>query len=313
MEPIVEILAKTARFHLHQRIPVGGADKAHIHRLELAAADSLHCAGLDKAQQLALQIQVHLADLVEKQGTAIGQTGCPFAIPLGASKRALHMTEDLALHQIMGNGGAVEGNKGLFAAGTALVNRLGTHLFAGAALASDKDGRLAGRRTFDDAIDRLHRHGGTDKTEEGAALEILPIVGNQRAQLLVFQGIANGGAEPLAVKRLGQKIEGTEAHRLHRHIHRAVGGDHYHRAGQLLFGDHLQNIHTGHIRQLQIQQHHGGRTCQQLRQRLLTTVGQHHLIPLLAQVLFIDHRQTTCIFHQQDTRFIFSHWTHPCI
>ncbi len=181
MEPVVEILAKTARLHFQQGIPVGGADKAHIHGLQFAAADPLQGAGLDKAQQLALQVEIHLADLVEKQGATVRQTGRPFAIALGTGEGALHMAEDLALHQIVGNSGAVEGDKGLLAARAALVDRLGTHLLAGPALAGDKDGRLARSRALDDAINRLHRHGGTDKTEEGVPLEVLAIVGNQRA------------------------------------------------------------------------------------------------------------------------------------
>ena len=86
VQPVVEILAKTPCLHLRQGIPVGGADEAHVHRLQLAAADPLQGAGLDEAQQLALQVQIHLADLVEEQGAAIRQAGRPLAIPLGAGE-----------------------------------------------------------------------------------------------------------------------------------------------------------------------------------------------------------------------------------
>nr|AAC45363.1 ORF5; no significant similarity with known prokaryotic or eukaryotic proteins [Aeromonas hydrophila] len=225
---------------------------------------------------------------------------------------SLRYFEDLALHQVVGNGGAVEGDEGLLATGAALVDGLGAHLLAGAALAGDEHGRLARRRALDDAIDRLHRHGGTDETGKRAALEVLPVLGHQRAELLVLEGIACGGAQPLAVERFGQKVEGTEPHRLHRHVHRAVGGDHHHRAGQLLFGDLLQDVHAGHVGQLEIQQHHRRRAAQQLRQCLLAAIGPQHLVAILGQILFIDHRQTAGIFHQQDSRFAFSHGSHPC-
>ena len=176
----------------------------------------------------------------------------------------------------MGNGGAVEGDEGLIPTRAALVDGLGAHLLAGAALASDEDGGLARRRALDDAIDRLHRHGGADETGKGAALEVFPILGHQRAELLVLQGIARRGAQALAIERLGEKIEGPEPHRLHRHIHRAVSGDHHHGAGQLPLRDLLQDVHAGHVGQLQVEQHHGGGACQQLCQSLLATICQLH-------------------------------------
>ncbi len=312
VQTVVKILTKTPRLDLHQGIPVGGADEAHVHRLHLAAADPLQGTGLDEAQQLALQVEIHLADLVEEQGATVRQAGRPLAIPLGAGERSLHMTEDLALHQIVGNGGAVERDEGLTPARTALVDGLGTHLLAGAALPRDEHGRLARRRALYDAIDSLHRHGGADEARKGAALEVLPILGHQRAELLVLEGVARRGTQPLAIERLGQEIEGTAAHRLHRHVHRAVGGDHHHRAGQLLLGDLLQYGHAGHVRQFEVEQHHGGRAGQQLRQCLLTAIGQHYVIAILNQVLLIDDGQTAGIFHQQDTGFAFSHEIHPC-
>jgi hypothetical protein len=85
-----------------------------------------------------------------------------------------------------------------------------------------------------------------------------PILGHQRAELLVLQGIARRGAQALAIERLGEKIEGPEPHRLHRHIHRAVSGDHHHGAGQLPLRDLLQDVHAGHVGQFQVEQHHGG-------------------------------------------------------
>jgi hypothetical protein len=54
------------------------------------------------------------------------------------------VAEDLALHQVMGNGGAVEGDEGLIPTRAALVDGLGAHLLAGAALAGDEDGGLLG-------------------------------------------------------------------------------------------------------------------------------------------------------------------------
>ena len=307
MESIVEILAKAPRLHLGQGIPVGGADETHIHRLQLAAANPLQGPGLDEAQQLALQVEIHLADLIQKQGTPIGQAGGPLAIPLGPGKRSLHVAEDLALHQVMGNGGAVEGDEGTLAAGAALVNGLGAYLLAGTALSCDEHGRLARSRALNDAIDRLHRQGGADETGEGAALEILPVLGHQEAELPMVDGIAHRGAQALAIEGLGQKIERPQPHRLHRHVHRTVRRDHHHGARQLLLGDLLQDVHPGHVRQLQIEQYHGRGLGQHQLDGPLPAIGGHDLIPLLTQVLFVDHGQAAGVFHQQYARFVFRH------
>ena len=57
----------------HQRlqIAVRRHHNAHIHRDRLAAADALHLALLQHAQQLGLHRQRHIADLIEKQRAAM--------------------------------------------------------------------------------------------------------------------------------------------------------------------------------------------------------------------------------------------------
>ena len=68
----VEILAEAAGLDLGVEVAVGGAHQAHVDADGLGAADRAHFAVLQHAQDLRLHLGAHVADLVEKQGAAVG-------------------------------------------------------------------------------------------------------------------------------------------------------------------------------------------------------------------------------------------------
>jgi hypothetical protein len=78
-QPVVEIGAEAARLRVLGQRPVGGGHDAHIHLHGLVVAHPLQFAALDKAQQLGLQAQRHLADLVQKQRASVGGLDAPDA------------------------------------------------------------------------------------------------------------------------------------------------------------------------------------------------------------------------------------------
>ena len=71
------------------------------------AADRLDDLLLERAQHLGLRLEAHVADLVEEQRAAVGQLELAAAIGDRAGERALHVPEQLALDQLLGNRGAV--------------------------------------------------------------------------------------------------------------------------------------------------------------------------------------------------------------
>ena len=77
------------------------------------------------------------------------------------------MSEDLALHEILGDGAAIDGDEGLAATAGAGVQRLGAEFLAGAALAGDEHGSAGGRNALDLLEHRPHRRGLADKALEG--------------------------------------------------------------------------------------------------------------------------------------------------
>ena len=83
-------------------------DDAHVGDELLAPADALEGAVLQEAEELALDVRGHVADLVQEQRAAVGQL--EFAPPPadGAGKRAALVAEQLGFDQFLGNGRAVD-------------------------------------------------------------------------------------------------------------------------------------------------------------------------------------------------------------
>ena len=71
MEPVIEVLPEPALHHFLPWIAVGRAHETDIHFPVFGRADRLHHPGLNEAEQLGLEIQVHLTDLIKKQGAFV--------------------------------------------------------------------------------------------------------------------------------------------------------------------------------------------------------------------------------------------------
>src|SRR5438105_14114682 len=91
-----------------------------------------------------------------------------------AGKRALLMTEDLALEQRFGNRGAVNRDERERRARTQLVNRLRGQLLAGSRLAPDQHRRARRRGLLDHAIDGADVRTVADHPAEAALVAQLP-------------------------------------------------------------------------------------------------------------------------------------------
>src|ERR1700686_1247398 len=111
VETIEQILAEVALFHPLLQIAMGGCDDPHIDLLRLAA-DRRHNALLESAQDFGLHRKIHVADLIEKKGSAVGFAERTLALEDGSGEGALDVTEELALKQIRRNCRAVERHEG---------------------------------------------------------------------------------------------------------------------------------------------------------------------------------------------------------
>ena len=121
--------------HTLLQVSVGGRNHPYIHAQIVVAADALHLALLQKAQNLALQRQRHVADFVQKQRSAMRGLNAPDARLQRAGKCALGVAEQLGFQQRVGNGRAVDHHQRLVAPRTDQVQFLGHQVFARAAFA----------------------------------------------------------------------------------------------------------------------------------------------------------------------------------
>ena len=83
-------------------------------------------------------VGVHLADLVEEDGAALGDFDQPLLVRVGAGERAAHVAEQLGLEQRLRHGAAVDGDERMLAPQRVEVHRARDQVLAGAGLAGDE-------------------------------------------------------------------------------------------------------------------------------------------------------------------------------
>ena len=97
-----------------------------------------NCALLQHAQQLGLQLERQLADFVEEDGAVVGQLEPANLRAVGAGVGALLAAEQLALDQVGGEGGAVDGDERAVAARAAAMDGARQEFLARAGLAEEQ-------------------------------------------------------------------------------------------------------------------------------------------------------------------------------
>ena len=86
-------------------------DDPRVHADALRPAEPLEAGLLDDAQELGLDLQGHVADLVQEQRPAVGELELA-PLPLhGAGESAPLVAEQLAQQQALGEGRAVDGHE----------------------------------------------------------------------------------------------------------------------------------------------------------------------------------------------------------
>ena len=100
VEPVIEVRPEGFLPHHLRKVAVGGGDDAHIAFDDLVAAQTLDLTVFNDPQQLCLQLQRHLADLVEKHGALVRKLEkADFAVLHAAGERAFLIAEHLRFQQ----------------------------------------------------------------------------------------------------------------------------------------------------------------------------------------------------------------------
>ena len=187
VQAVVEVLAELAVFDVLLDVAVRRREHAHVDGDLLRRATASHLALLQHAQQRHLELGSQVGHLVEQHRATFGVAEDAEVALRRARERTFLVAEELALHEILGDGAAVDDQHRLVLAVAHLVDGARDALLAGPALARDEHGGLAaghalrevehsayGRRVSDDARGARPRYLRTEAfvlRREGTSLE----------------------------------------------------------------------------------------------------------------------------------------------
>src|SRR5207247_9881800 len=106
------------------QVGVGCGQHAHVDADVAVSTHALEHSLLKDTQQLGLREQIHVADLVEEDRSPVGELELPLLPPDRPREGAPLVPEQVALDEIDGDGGAVDGDEGCFPPGRVEMDRL---------------------------------------------------------------------------------------------------------------------------------------------------------------------------------------------
>ncbi|VTR70208.1 hypothetical protein DESC_780396 [Desulfosarcina cetonica] len=206
---------------------VRGGDDAYIHLDGAGVTQRFDLFFLQYAQEFGLDRGRDIADFVEKNRAAVGFLEKAFFIPRGMGERALFIAEQLTLQNMLGHGGAVDGNERALAAVAQGMHRPGGEVFPRARFAGNQNGEIGFGDHLDGFIHPLHL--GTFAHEflehvRGETFMLQPFVLLEQAA--AFEGLVQAHHQGIMIKGFGDEIVGTAFHGFHGHFDVTVGSHH---------------------------------------------------------------------------------------
>ncbi|GFF09159.1 hypothetical protein SM139_4196, partial [Stenotrophomonas maltophilia] len=266
VDAVVQVVAEAPVLDQLGQVLVGGREDADIHRLLVGRAHRAHRLFLDRAQQLHLHLQRQFSHFVQEQGAAVRSLEQAGLVGVRAAETALAMAEEFALHQLAGNGTAVDRHERAGRARALGMDGACNQLLADARLAEDVDRRLAARDLADGGAQHIH---GLRVAQQAPAL--FGVGARCRALGVVeFQRVLDQSAQHRDVHRLADEIERTGLQCLHSEIHAAECGDHRHRRARVVLGDLADQLDAVAIGQA----HVGDAQVVRIAGQQLTCLGQ---------------------------------------
>jgi hypothetical protein len=106
VQAVIQVLAELALVDGLHEIPVRCRNNADIDFDGIRSAEALELAFLEHAEEFDLNVERNFADLIQENGSMVGQLEAPNAAADRARKRPLLVTEQLGLDQTCGQRGA---------------------------------------------------------------------------------------------------------------------------------------------------------------------------------------------------------------
>ncbi len=227
VDAVEELLPELALRDGVGQVAVGRRDDPHVHVHQRGAAHSPDLPLLQHAEQLHLEGGGQLGDLVEEERAPVGRLHQPGLGPHRAGERALLVTEELGLEEMLGQRRAVDRHERLARARAVGVDGARDQLLARAGLAEDQDVRLRPRRLLHQ-LEHL-RHGGAaahDVLEAQGLLELLAQVSVLDLEAPVPEGALGRDAKLIHREVLREVVERPLLDRGHRRLDGREPGDH---------------------------------------------------------------------------------------
>ena len=245
VQPEAQVLAEAAAGDLGVEVGVRGAQDAHARLQRPAAPDPLELPRLQEAQEPGLEARGGVADFVEEERPAVGQLEAAHAVGPRVGEGALHVAEELALEDALGEPSRVHGEEGARSAGRGRVQEAGDEALPGAVLARDEDGGVGGADALDQVQDGLHRpglghEGGKPFPAKQGVLGLepkRPAHGRGELQLGTQRG-----QQPDVLPGLLDEVLRPPAHRLDRQLDAPPGGHDHDGDGRRHLLEPLQEV-----------------------------------------------------------------------
>ena len=232
LQPEQKILPKAALVAQFVQGHVRRRDDAHVDRFGRIGPHRENLPLFERGQQFRLQVQGKIADLVQKQRSALGRLHSPRAVSLRICEATLAMAEEFAFEKRFRHGAEVDGDERLLRPARLAMDLARDEFLAGAVLAEDQDIGIGGCRPRDERQHALHRRriaeqGRTPRWRRSLAR--LPARGRGCARSMQPRRIARDGDEPVVVPGFEHEIGRAALHGLDGDLYAAVRGDHHDR------------------------------------------------------------------------------------
>src|SRR5205085_9053088 len=121
-QAMIEVAAKTAGPHRLLQVLVGRGHHANIDIHLAAASQAVVRNSVEDAQQFDLYFWIEIAYFIEKERAFVRQFKQSWLERIGPAEGALFVAKKLAFHQVFRNGGAIDVDPGMIAAGRKIVD-----------------------------------------------------------------------------------------------------------------------------------------------------------------------------------------------
>ena len=159
VETVEEVFAEVAAGDLFFEVFVGGGDDADIDVDGVGGADGEETLLVERAKNLGLRLEAHVADFVEEEGAAVGALEGAAFFGGAAGDGAVAIAEEFGFDVVLGDGGAVEFDERAILAQAFRVHGAADELFACTGFAVDQDAAVGRSHQLDLLAQGLHGNG----------------------------------------------------------------------------------------------------------------------------------------------------------